>query len=96
MESEHFSHLILEIILPLSFGVIFIVLAILLVRRMTCKMHATHDGSEHGEGNILISVCQESSQGNFNRGMLTTSGRVVLVKEESVLSTHNLNNNNKE
>ena len=94
VESEHFSHLVLVIILPLLFGVIFIVIAVLLMRRMICKMHATHDGSEHGEGNVLISrsVCCESSQGNFNGGMSTTSDRTALAKEENVLSTCSVNN----
>ena len=45
MESENSLHIILLIILPVLF-VIVITITILFKRRI--KMHATHDGVEHG------------------------------------------------
>ena len=80
MESENFSHFILLIILPASFGVIVIVIAMLYFKRRI-KLRATHGGGEHG---VLISVCCESNQGNFNRGISGSSDHTALVKEVHV------------
>ena len=80
MKSENISYLILLITVPVLLGVIVMVIAILYFKRRI-KMGAIHDGGEHG---VLISVCCESNQGNFNRGISASSDHTALVKEEHV------------